>query len=85
MGKPTRIYIRCPHCQAHSTARTSREQSKTLREIHYQCDDVECGHTFVANLEVVRTLSPSAKPNQAIRIPISQNTVQRVMQQMSLI
>lgn len=85
MTRSFRVQIKCPHCGAYAMARTSREQSKTLREITYQCSDVECGHTYVANLEIVRTLSPSAKPNAAVRLPISAHTISRVMQQLSLI
>jgi hypothetical protein len=44
-----------------------------------------CGHTFVANLEAVRTLSPSAMPNPAIALPISMHVKERVMQQLQLL
>lgn len=80
-----RFIIRCPHCQSRAIARTSREQSRTLREITYQCTDVECGHTYVANLEVVRTLSPSGKPDLALRLPISEQAVALLTRQLSLI
>ncbi|MGB1763782.1 ogr/Delta-like zinc finger family protein [Alloalcanivorax xenomutans] len=66
--------MKCPHCRANAWARTSRELSPLLREIYYQCSDVECGHTWVATLEASRTLSPSAKANPAISktLPSSQ-------------
>lgn len=80
-----RIVIRCPHCDAGATARSSRQLSKTLREIVYQCVDPECGHTYVANLEAVRTLSPSAKPRTEVRLPISPAVLHRVMQQLELL
>ncbi len=79
------VTIRCPHCESKSIARSSRELSVTLREITFMCLDPECGHTYVANLEVVRTLSPSAKPKQEIHIPISLAVAHRVMQQLELI
>ncbi|ECV5707818.1 ogr/Delta-like zinc finger family protein [Salmonella enterica subsp. enterica] len=66
-----RIQIRCPHCDGKAIARSSRELSPTLRQISYQCIDPECGHTYLAHLEIVRTLSPSAKPNAAITLPYS--------------
>ena len=65
-----RIVICCPHCESKAVARSSQQMSATLREITYQCTDVYCGHTYVANLEIVRTLSPSAKPNAAIDLPV---------------
>ena len=40
------------------------------REVYYQCLDLECGHTFVACLEVIRTLAPSARPRPGIHLPI---------------
>lgn len=80
-----RIVIRCPHCDSRAVGRSSKQLSKTLREITYQCQDTDCGHTYVANLEVVRTLSPSGKPATDVRIPISQAVMHRVMQQMDLL
>lgn len=80
-----RITIRCPHCKARAIARSSRELSATMREIVYACLDPECGHTYVAQLEAVRTLSPSAKPQSEVRLPISQHTRVRVMEQMELL
>lgn len=66
-----RVTIKCPHCDSRAIARSSRALSITLREIVYMCIDPECGHTYVANLEIVRTLSPSATPNLAVKLPLS--------------
>lgn len=60
----------CPHCGERCNIRTSRPQSRITRELHFQCRDIECGHTFVCHLEAVRTISPSAKPNPDIFLPI---------------
>ncbi|MBO1014040.1 ogr/Delta-like zinc finger family protein [Achromobacter sp. SD115] len=60
------IGMKCPHCGTMATARTSKELSRTLREVKYQCRDIECGHTWMATLEAVRTLSPSGKPDPEI-------------------
>lgn len=80
-----RITIRCPHCRARTIARSSRELSSTMREIVYACNDPECGHTYVAQLEAVRTLSPSAKPDNTVLLPISQHVRARIMEQMDLL
>jgi hypothetical protein len=80
-----RITLRCPHCTFRVTARTSRELSRTMREITFMCEDPECAHSFVAHLEAIRTLSPSAKPDPAIDLPLSPHVRERVMQQMQLI
>lgn len=80
-----RITIRCPYCQSRAIARSSRELSKTMREIVYACVDPECGHTYVAQLEAVRTLSPSAKKISEVLMPISQHVRARIMEQMDLL
>ncbi|WP_417159551.1 ogr/Delta-like zinc finger family protein [Streptomyces cyaneofuscatus] len=64
------ISICCPHCDSRAIARTSKALTSTMREIRYACVDPECGHTYVATLEIVRTLSPSAKPNPSVILPI---------------
>ena len=63
--------MNCPHCGEHAFIRSSRELSTLSRENRYQCSNVWCGHTFVGIVEIVRTLSPAARPNPAVRLPIS--------------
>lgn len=77
-----RIVISCPHCGARPKARTSREMSRTLRELTYMCQNPACGHTYVANLEIVRTLSPSAIPHPDVRLPFSPHVRERIMKQL---
>lgn len=36
------------------------------RELYCQCTNLDCGHTFVSLVEVVRTLSPSSIPDPDI-------------------
>ncbi len=44
----------------------------TLLSKHYcACLDPFCGCTFVAHLETVYILSPSAKPNPEVQLPVS--------------
>lgn len=61
---------RCPHCDAPSGTRSSREVSATAREIYFACSDVECGHTYVGHLVVVRSIRPSGKPNPRVHLPV---------------
>lgn len=61
----------CPHCRHRAVARTSREMSITMREITFVCKNLQCGHIWVATLEAARTVSPSAIPNLAVRLPLS--------------
>ena len=82
--RATSMFYRCPHCQAPSTIRHSAQSSAILREMIYQCTDAECGHTFVVHAEAVRTLSPSAKPDPLVYLPISENTRRAVTEQSSI-
>jgi len=43
---------------------------------------MECGHTFICHLVAVRTISPSAKPNPDIYLPILGN--RKIKDQVSL-
>lgn len=61
----------CPHCEQPAVIRTSVQMSRVTREYMYCCTNPECGHTFVALTEVVRTLSPSATPDPSVTLPIS--------------
>lgn len=44
-----------------------------LREVTYQCRHLLCGHVWVATLEAVRTLSPSAMPCPEVELPLSRH------------
>lgn len=66
-----RISIKCPHCLSRAVASRYQEMGKTLSEISFQCPDIECGHTFVATLTAVVSLSPSAKPSPDVTLPLS--------------
>jgi len=56
----------CPHCLTRSIAYDSVEIDVLTREIRYVCQDADCGHTFVAQLGIFRTVRPSMKPNPTI-------------------
>lgn len=66
-----RAQFACPHCKGPTSIKTSRLVSATLREVNYQCRDVECSYSFVVQAEAVRSLSPSGKPDPSINIPLS--------------
>lgn len=78
------IGIPCPHCKASVRAVKSRTMSDMFKEITYVCQNYECGHVFVAGLEVLRTLSLSATPNCAVRIPMSQHARTAAVNQLAL-
>lgn len=74
----------CPHCKAGTKVIKTRPVTSTFKEITYQCNDHECGHIFVAGLEVLRTVSLSSKPDHSLKIPISQHVRQAVLSQLAL-
>lgn len=61
----------CPHCKSPCVIRTSDQMSVLTRQYVFCCVNAECGHTFVATLEISRTLSPSATPNPSVNLPLS--------------
>lgn len=61
--------VNCPHCTHQAIARSTDTITPLFRNIYYQCGNIACGHTFVATLEIARTLNPSLIPNPAIRLP----------------
>lgn len=63
--------MRCPHCDVQAITRTSVTLSPLYKEITYQCRIPECGFSWVAALEALRSLSPSGNPNPNIDIPVS--------------
>lgn len=62
--------IACPHCQSRMRTITSRQLSTLVREIYFDCMNVDCGHRCVAQLGLVRTLVPSLIPNAQVSLPI---------------
>jgi hypothetical protein len=62
--------IACPHCHGRVRTLTSRALSALVREIYFDCVDVTCAHRFVAQLGIVRTLTPSLRPCAEITLPL---------------
>ncbi|WP_322784614.1 Ogr/Delta-like zinc finger protein [Verminephrobacter aporrectodeae] len=63
--------MRCPHCKAWSSIRSSIQVTDTSRESIFVCRDPECGHSFSAVTTINRTLSLSSKPNSRVILPLS--------------
>ncbi|MFC0351848.1 ogr/Delta-like zinc finger family protein [Undibacterium danionis] len=78
------IGLPCPHCKSGVKAIKSRTMSEMFKEITYRCQNEECGHVFIAGLEVLRTVSLSALPNYEVKIPISQHVRHAALNQLSL-
>lgn len=77
----------CPHCDAPMMCRTSQILAPVVREITYQCTDVECGYVCVAHNSVQRTLVPSAKPRAGVHIRLGralEKTKSAILNQLDL-
>lgn len=61
----------CPHCQSLAKQLRSRQVTPVYREVTYMCKNDECGHIFLAGVEIVRTIMPSKTPDPAIALPVS--------------
>lgn len=62
--------IACPHCRSRMRTITSRQLSTLVREIYFDCMNVDCSHRCVAQLGIVRTLVPSLTPDAHVSLPI---------------
>lgn len=67
-----RLRHECPHCGGHMQVRTSTSDSPLMRELYMHCvNQFECGFRAVAQLELVRELAPSRRPNSSARLDVS--------------
>lgn len=66
------ISMACPHCGSRGRVRTSIEKTATMRELYFYCSEMFCGHSWVASLEAIRTISPPSPAfrNPTIHLPI---------------
>lgn len=74
----------CPHCQGRVRARKTRPMSALMTEITYMCQNPDCGHVFIASLEVVRSLTLPPSPNPEVHIKLSQHARRRTIDQLTL-
>lgn len=61
--------IACPHCRSKAIVRNSVEVTDLVRELRMTCENIDCGHVFVSQLSVIRTLRPADQPNPQVQIP----------------
>lgn len=66
-----RLGWRCPHCKGWATIGAVKPKSILTTELAFACRNIDCGHTFVGLLEIVRTLSPSSCPDLSVDLPLS--------------
>ncbi len=62
--------MKCPHCGRNARAHDSQPLSRLVQSARYACSNLECGHTFIVQTEVLYTLSRSAMPDASLTLPI---------------
>lgn len=62
--------VKCPHCRYYGAVRDSEEISEITGMAIYRCGNDDYGHIYEVGFEVIATISPSATPNPAVRLPI---------------
>lgn len=70
-GKVRLPSIKCPDCGSRMQARTSSDITATCREIQFRCNNDDCGGAYVAQLEIIRIVRPSDRPNPDIHLPLT--------------
>ncbi|MFN3677274.1 MAG: ogr/Delta-like zinc finger family protein [Sphingomonas pseudosanguinis] len=58
--------ITCPHCDGRTMARTSSQLDPLTRNLRMMCENPDCGHIFVAQIAIYRTLRESMIPRPDI-------------------
>ncbi|KGS27160.1 ogr/Delta-like zinc finger family protein [Burkholderia pseudomallei] len=64
----THMTIECPCCGGEIEARHTEAMSATLRRLYFVCDD--CGFRTPAGLEILFSLSPSARPRPGVALEV---------------
>ncbi len=64
--------ITCPHCGTRAIGRDSVQVDTLTRDLRYACGNDDCGHTFVAQLAIYRTVRPSMTPNPSVILPLGE-------------
>ncbi|AIS94223.1 MULTISPECIES: ogr/Delta-like zinc finger family protein [pseudomallei group] len=64
----THMTIECPCCGGEIEARHTEGMSATLRRLYFVCDD--CGFRTPAGLEILFSLSPSARPRPGVALEV---------------
>ncbi|WP_174297234.1 ogr/Delta-like zinc finger family protein [Sphingomonas bacterium] len=63
-----RATLACPHCRGALRIRTSRTVTTTYRQFVLACFNPECGFTCGAEMSITHAISPSARPDPAVRL-----------------
>lgn len=45
--------------------------SELVRDVYFRCENDACGHHFVVQMAITRTIVPSRKPRAGVNLPMS--------------
>ena len=62
--------IACPHCLHPAGVYVVSVMTRCVREITLSCNNLACGHQWVACLTAERTLINSEIPNKDVELPV---------------
>ncbi len=68
---------RCPICNGPARIRHSQQVTPLIKDLYCQCDNVDCGLTWKAQMEIIYVLSPSMIVNAEVEIPLAPPEVRR--------
>ncbi len=60
------IKVFCNECGSPATVSKTNRKTPHFSDLYCQCNDVECGHTFVMNMTFSHTLSPSSRGGRSL-------------------
>lgn len=62
------LHALCPHCDTPGAVRTSRQLTPTYKQFYFACRNESCGHSWLAELTVVHSITPSARPRAGLHL-----------------
>lgn len=68
MPRILRHSIDCPHCEQKLRVRSSRLVVPTLKDVSFQCVNLDCSATFGGRIELTHGIAPSLNPNPDVTL-----------------
>ncbi|MFY9351649.1 MAG: ogr/Delta-like zinc finger family protein [Sphingobium sp.] len=72
------LHALCPHCATPGAVRSSRQITPVYKQFYIACRNMLCGHTWLAELHVVHSITPSAVPDPSLHIRMGPTMAQLI-------
>ncbi len=72
------LHALCPHCSTPGRIYGSRQITPTYKQFHLACRNPLCGHSWLAELNVVHTIVQSACPHPDVSIKLGPTLAQMI-------